>query len=145
MIKVFNEEEKNKELPGIIIISHGPLAKAILDSAAMLNGKKLENSAALCLEENDDPYEFGAACADTIKKFQEGSIVMADIYGGTPCNQLIMNLKKNNLKIIGFAGVSLPLLLNASMARTTYRGRELLEFLMQDKENYLVSIKSTLD
>jgi PTS system mannose-specific IIA component len=45
----------------------------------------------------------------------EGVIIMADLFGGTPCKESLMLCKSHNLEVL--AGVNLPMLLKANSLR----------------------------
>ena len=52
-MKCYKPEKVNKDLPGIILLSHGPFAVSLVDTAKMLFGES-ENIAAYSLEPGDD-------------------------------------------------------------------------------------------
>jgi len=45
----------------------------------------------------------------------DGVIVLADLFGGTPCNQSLSLCQKRNLEVV--TGVNLPMLLKANSLR----------------------------
>lgn len=97
----------------IILASHGPMAEAMLASAAMLCGKK-EYAAALSLREEDGPEEFGLRMEKLLHTAAggRGTIVLCDIPGGTPCNTAVKLAEKYE-HVIVLAGMNLPMLLEA--------------------------------
>lgn len=72
---------------GIVLASHGKLAKEMLRSAEMIMGPQ-ENIIALSLEPEDDPMKLRENIKESIKKVSgdEGSIVLVDLMGGSPSN-----------------------------------------------------------
>ncbi len=97
----------------MILTSHGPMAEAMLASAAMLYGRK-ENAAALTLEEEDGPEDFYLRMEELLhtKKGGEGTLVLCDIPGGTPCNTAVKLANKHE-NVIVLAGMNLAMLLEA--------------------------------
>lgn len=112
----YTEYKVNEELPGIVIISHGALAVGLVDTAKMLFGDP-ENVAAFSLEAGDDIDEYRKTFAKTFESFPEGSIILADLYGGTPCNQALLYAQESGKAFKLVCGVNLPMLLNVVISR----------------------------
>ena len=71
MIQKFKPDKIEKGLTGIIVLSHGPMAVGMLDSAAVILGNEVKNSAAFCLEANDDPEKYwGRQCRMRLSRFR---------------------------------------------------------------------------
>ncbi|MTI47126.1 PTS sugar transporter subunit IIA [Sporosalibacterium faouarense] len=94
---------------GIILASHGPLAKATLKSAEMIMGEQ-ENITALALEPQDDPQELKNKIYDAAEKVDmgKGVIILVDLLGGSPGNAAAY-LAKDGYPVI--TGLNLPMLL----------------------------------
>lgn len=75
----------------IILASHGPVAEAMIESAAMLYGRK-ENISALVLGEDDGIEEFRRKMEELLHVYRggTGTIILCDIPGGTPCNTAVL-------------------------------------------------------
>lgn len=112
----YTEYKVNDELPGIVILSHGGLAVGLVDTAKMLFGDP-ENVAAFSLEAGDDIDEYRKTFAKTFESFPEGSIILADLYGGTPCNQALLYAQESGKAFKLVCGVNLPMLLNVVISR----------------------------
>lgn len=112
----YTEYKVNDELPGIVILSHGGLAVGLVDTAKMLFGDP-ENVAAFSLEAGDDIDEYRRTFAKTFESFPEGSIILADLYGGTPCNQALLYAQESGKAFKLVCGVNLPMLLNVVISR----------------------------
>ena len=82
-------------MKGILLISHGKMAEGLADSAALFFGDEIAQMEYLCLREGDSSDEFGEKIGDAVCRIDsgEGVIILADLYGGTPCNQAIPLLK----------------------------------------------------
>lgn len=112
----YTEYKVNEELPGIVILSHGALAVGLVDTVKMLFGDP-ENVAAFSLEAGDDIDQYRKTFAKTFESFPEGSIILADLYGGTPCNQVLLYAQESGKALKLVCGVNLPMLLNVIISR----------------------------
>lgn len=77
-MKSYTQSKVNPDIPGIIVMSHGPFAVGLIDTAKMLFGEP-ENIAAFSLEEGDDIDEYRSMFSKTFESFPKGSIVLADL------------------------------------------------------------------
>ena len=93
---------------GIVLISHGDLAKGIVSSASMLV-PQLENVTSLTLWPEDNPDEFQKKIEAAVKAADtgDGVFILADMLGGTPCNRAMYCLGD---KVRIMTGLSLPML-----------------------------------
>ena len=93
---------------GIVLISHGDLAKGIMSSASMLV-PQLENVTSLTLWPEDNPDEFQEKLEAAVKAADtgDGVFILADMLGGTPCNRAMYSLGD---KVKMMTGLSLPML-----------------------------------
>ena len=116
---------------GILLISHGKMAEGMIDSCKLLFGQELDQVDYLSLKEGDDPSSFRSQIMLKISELDSGDgvICLADILGGTPCNQLIYCLSD---KVKGITGMNLPLLLEILTLRSSCIDIESL--VMQTKE-----------
>lgn len=122
-MKYYKPENVNKDLPGIILLSHGPFAVSLVDTAKMLFGDS-ENIAAYSLEPGDDIDKYREAFSEAINEFPEGSLILVDLFGGTPCNQVMRYVQETEklLEVVG--GMNLPMLVNAVLAREGMSGKD---------------------
>ena len=70
----------------ILVLSHGSLAKGLVEAACMIAGKppKLEY---VCLEEGEGPDSFRRKVDAALKTLGEGDVLfLLDLFGGTPSN-----------------------------------------------------------
>ena len=128
-MKVYRQEKLNKDLPGIILLSHGPFAVSLVETAQMIFGDS-ENIAAFSLEAGDDIDKYREDFAEMIEAFPEG--IMVDLFGGTPCNQVMRYIQETGKALEVAAGMNLPMLINAVMSREELKGKE---FSMDTVEN----------
>ena len=114
-MKCYKPEKVNKDLPGIILLSHGPFAVSLVDTAKMLFGES-ENIAAYSLEPGDD--------IDKYREAFEGSMILVDLFGGTPCNQVMRHIQETEKPLEVVGGMNLPMLVNAVLAREGISGKD---------------------
>lgn len=122
-MKFYKQEQVNENLPGILLLSHGPFAVSLVETAGMLFGE-IENLAAYSLEPGDDIDKYREAFVEMIEAFPEGSLIMVDLFGGTPCNQVMRYIQETEKPLEIAAGMNLPMLINAVMSREAMSGKE---------------------
>jgi len=128
-----------KEVIGVIVISHGPLAKALIEASAMLMGD-LENVTPVCLYEGVDPSEYAKELDAAFERFPQGTIVLVDLFGGTPSNTLIMRMRAKDTLIPALSGVNLPMLIETLSLRRMMEGQELINAIEETTHSSIVNI-----
>lgn len=108
---------------GLVLISHGQLALELRRSLEAVSGAQ-SHLATVCVNPNDHPDERRAAVARAIAETDDGAgvIVVADMFGATPCNLAVSLAARAgtggpNLDVI--AGVNLPMLVEIAKTRST--------------------------
>lgn len=130
--------------PGILILSHGPLAAGLFDSLEMIVGEQ-ENIAAFSYEIQDELNDFTDRFMEAYKKLPEETIVMVDIYGGSPCNQFILRSLQDHENILALTGVSLPMTLEACSVRGKLHGQELLADIQKHASEGIVNVTEKIN
>lgn len=113
---------------GVIVISHGPLAASLLESAEMICGE-ISRAEALAFFEGDNTDEYGNKIRHKLEEYGDGTLVLVDLFGGTPFNQLVS--KCYDLDFCAVAGVNLPMLLEAVFLRDELGGQDLIDKTME--------------
>lgn len=101
---------------GIVLLSHGAYAKATLESLEMIAGQQ-EGILALELDVNksaDQLKEELKSSTKTLGGKYEHVLVLCDLYGGTPFNQVLATLFEGD-DYIAYSGFNLPLALAAAL------------------------------
>lgn len=111
-------------LPVIVLMSHGPFAEALLESAKLIAGE-IENTAYLCLEEGDNPLDFRKEIERLLNSFTQRKIVMVDLLGGTPCNSFVSVVNSLDSEVFAISGMNLPMLLEVISSRNSMTDIEL--------------------
>lgn len=123
---------------GVIIATHGLLAKELIGSCEMLVGTG-EAMDYVCLVPGESPDDFLAECEKKITSLDsgEGVVALVDIPGGTPNNIMYRLSKSHNLRVV--TGTNLPMVIFASMDR--YEGMtqdELVEGLIETGKSQIL-------
>ena len=143
----FDPNEIVPGLTGIVTLSHGPLAMAMLESVSMLStGGAAQNSAAFCLDEGDDLDEYREAFVEAIKAFGGDCLIFVDIFGGSPSNQVLLASQLypdlGKLHVIG--GMNLGTVLDAVLLREQMSLEELMEQVFEDSQFSIVNMTEAI-
>jgi mannose/fructose/sorbose-specific phosphotransferase system IIA component len=102
----------------ILIVAHGNLAGEFLNSCKMIVGEQ-DGIYALGLQ-NDGVEAFSAKLEKLFSEINtaDGLLIMADLYGGTPCNTTILKIlnKYDNTEMI--TGANLSMVIEAAANRS---------------------------
>lgn len=104
---------------GIVIVSHGQLARELLNSAKMIVGEFKQKVGTVSLVEGMSPEEFVNNVYSAIMNAmdKDGVIILTDLFGGSTTNFLASEIHKIipliNKKIAIISGVNLAMLLSA--------------------------------
>jgi PTS system mannose-specific IIA component len=102
---------------GLVVASHGRLADELVATAEQIVGK-LPSVATCNIEPGTSVEDLRVKMKQAVARVDSGDgvIVMADLFGGTPCKESLMMCQRGNLEVL--AGVNLPMLLKANSLRT---------------------------
>ena len=100
---------------GIVIVTHGQLADALVDAAKFITGNTLELVQTVSIDVNAavdvDKLRNKLAAAIKSVKQESGVILLTDMFGGSPSNLSYSFLKDGEIEVI--SGVNLPVLIKA--------------------------------
>ena len=125
---------------GIVIVTHADLAKEFIKALEHVVGKQ-KLLRAVCINPNDDMDKKRIEiieCVNAVNK-GEGVIIATDMFGGTPSNLAISNLKDNEIEVV--AGVNLPMLIKMVSDRKKIKLNELVK-ISQDSGRKYINIAS---
>ena len=108
---------------GILIVSHGRLAEALISSVQFLVGN-LQKIRGVSIWPKDKGKEVRDRIQKEIEEVDDGDgvVILTDILGGTPTNLSLSFLKEEKVEVV--TGVNMPMLLTLSSYR---KGRSLRE------------------
>jgi mannose/fructose/sorbose-specific phosphotransferase system IIA component len=126
---------------GILIISHSTLAESLKQTVSLIVGEK-DNLATLSLMKNDRIEDFSDRLKKSVEAIDsgEGVLILADMFGGTPCNSALA-MYGTNEKVRIITGVNLPILIEAIM----HAGRsveELARIIMERRDKSIIDAKA---
>lgn len=101
---------------GLILVTHGRLADQFVEAMEHVVGPQ-EAVATICIGPNDDMEQRRSDIARAIRSVDsgEGTIILTDLFGGTPSNLAISLLDAGRVEVI--AGINLPMLIRLAGAR----------------------------
>jgi len=101
---------------GLVIATHGHLADELVHTAEQIVGE-LPAVATVSIQPGTSPEEIRDQMRGAVRTVDtgDGVIVLADLFGGTPCNQSLTLCRQCKLEVV--TGVNLPMLLKANSLR----------------------------
>lgn len=131
---------------GILLVSHGEMAKGMHNSAKMFFSDEIESFDYLCFKEEMVIDDFDNQINKKLKELNDGSgvVILADIVGGTPCNRIVSYLKEDIYLICGF---NFNLLIDLLVNRNNYSQVCDLNVLkmMDEAKNSIVFVNKLLE
>lgn len=103
---------------GILVVTHGQLARELVTAAEMIVGD-IPNVAAVSIGWHDDPDNAQEEILEGIKRVEtgDGTVVLTDMFGGTPSNLSLAFLEKDRVEVV--TGVNLPMLIKLVNLRSS--------------------------
>jgi PTS system mannose-specific IIA component len=101
---------------GIVLVTHGNLAREFLVALEHVIGPQ-QCMSAVCIGPDDDMNRRRAEILENVRACDtgEGTIVLTDLFGGTPSNLAISIMEHGRIEVL--AGVNLPLLVKLASVR----------------------------
>lgn len=101
---------------GLVLVTHGRLADEFLSAIEHVVGLQ-EQIATVCIDPDDDIEQRRQDILDAIAEVNsgEGTILLTDMFGGTPSNLAISVMEQGRIEVI--AGMNLPLLIKLVSVR----------------------------
>ncbi|MBV9570998.1 MAG: PTS sugar transporter subunit IIA [Alphaproteobacteria bacterium] len=95
---------------GIVLVTHGRLAQEFIAAMEHMIGPQ-QQLRAVCIGPEDDVERRQREIAAAAKSVDSGSgtVLVTDMYGGTPCNLALTLLQRGKIEVL--AGASLPSLI----------------------------------
>lgn len=95
---------------GVLLLSHGEMAKGLLDSCELFFGEDIPKTKAVCLEADDSTEKFDKRIEESLAELDDGSgvLILCDLIGGTPSNRSLFVI---NDKVQAIAGMNLAVLM----------------------------------
>ena len=121
---------------GIILVTHGDLARHFIDAMEHVVGPQTQISA-ICIGPNDDMEQRRKDISDAIAEVDTGSgaVMLTDLFGGTPSNLAISLLEAGRIEVI--AGINLPMLIRLAGARKSMGVTDAVHAAQEAGRNYI--------
>ena len=102
---------------GIVIVTHGQLGSALIDSAELIIGSKPDNLVSVSIDLTKNADKLREKISEGIVTVSEktGILILTDMFGGTPSNLSYSFLEEGQVEVI--SGVNLPILIKAVNTR----------------------------
>ena len=129
---------------GIVIVSHGKLAEALISSAQSLVGP-LSQVEAVSIWPEDGEKKVQTEIQDKVTEVNDGDgvVILTDILGGTPTNVSLPLLEKEKLEIV--TGVNIPMLLTLSSYRRERSLKAIGKMLKKSGRRSIMMAKQLMD
>jgi len=128
---------------GIVVVTHGQLARELVAAAEMIIGD-IPNVTAVSMGWQESPEDAEREIELAISRVEsgKGTVVLTDMFGGTPSNLSLTFLEKGKVEVV--TGVNLPMLIRLASLREEEVGDDLravaAQAMREGKENvYLAS------
>lgn len=133
----------------ILIVTHGPLAQALKESSAMFFGDASEKLAVLGLFPTDSPEDLMEKIIDKVNEIDDGDgvLIFVDMMAGSPYNMAAMAIDtlKEEHKLECFAGVNMPILMEALGSCQIMSLEELHADIEETAKSSIIDLRKTLE
>lgn len=125
---------------GVLIVSHGTLADALISEAQFFVGK-LQKVKGVSIWPKESEEEGRGRIRDKMAEVDDGDgiIILTDILGGTPTNFSLPFLRDETVGIV--TGVNVPMLLTISSYREGRSLEEICSLVKKSGRRSIISIK----
>jgi len=121
---------------GLILVTHGRLAEQFVEAMEHVVGPQ-QDVVTVCIGPSDDMEHRRNEIAEAIVRVDsgQGTVILTDLFGGTPSNLAISLLETGRVEVI--AGINLPMLIRLAGARKTMGVREAVSAARDAGRNYI--------
>lgn len=121
---------------GLVLVTHGNLAQEFIAAMQHVVGKQ-EQVEAVCIGPEDDMEIRRAEILEKAKKVNsgDGTIILTDMFGGTPSNLALSLMETANVEII--AGINLPMLIKLCSLRKDKSMKEAVNGAQEAGKKYI--------
>lgn len=136
-------------MTNLMVVTHGPLAEAIKESSRMFFGDEADTLHTIGLFPTENPEKLKDEIEQVItaEDKSNGFLIFTDIFGGSPFNMAAMAIEelKDDYQIECFAGVNMPLIMEALSSKNEMDLEELTAHLEELASTTIVNVKKTLE
>lgn len=115
---------------GIVVVTHGQLARELVAAAEMIIGD-IPNVTAVSIGWHESPDDAQREIEQAIGRVEtgKGAVVLTDMFGGTPSNLSLTLLEKGRVEVV--TGVNLPMLIRLASLREDEEADDLRDVASQ--------------
>ena len=133
----------------IMIVTHGPLAEALKESARMFFAEKVDNITSIGLypSDNIDDLKWKVKNAITEIYSDDGILAFVDIFAGSPFNMVALTMgevKEQYPKIQCFTGANLVMIMEALAQADSASLDDLTKHLEEQAPNSIINVNKML-
>lgn len=94
---------------GVVLVAHGEMGRALVETSALIVGHR-KNIASVSVNASDDVEKVRRLIEEAVEKVKgpAGTILLVDMFGGTPSNISLSFLSEEGIEVV--TGVNLPML-----------------------------------
>jgi PTS system mannose-specific IIA component len=128
---------------GILVVSHGRLAEALISATQSLVGN-FQKVRGISIWPRDREKEVCERIQKAIAEVNEGEgvVILTDVLGGTPTNLSLPFLEKEDVEVV--TGVNMPMLLTLSSYRKGRSLKELVRLVKKSGRRSIILAKEVL-
>lgn len=129
---------------GLVIVTHGNLAREFVAALEHVVGPQTQIEA-ISIAPSDDMAERRNSILAAVSKVEsgDGSIILTDMFGGTPSNLAISVMESGSVEVI--AGVNLPMLVKLARIREEIALPDALKLAQEAGRKYIHVASLVLD
>jgi len=130
---------------GIIIAAHLRLAEELLNTARIITGSPLDNFRNVSINIDDNPDQVHEKLLAAVREVNtpDGTLILVDMFGGTPSNLSLSLLSRGKIEII--TGANLPMIVEAAGSSHKVNLAEMISLLIASGQRGIRSAGSILE
>jgi PTS system mannose-specific IIA component len=130
---------------GIIIAAHLRLAEELLNTARIITGSPLDNFRTVSINIDDNPDQVHEKLLAAVREVNtpDGTLILVDMFGGTPSNLSLSLLSRGKIEII--TGANLPMIVEAAGSSHKVNLAEMISLLIASGQRGIRSAGSILE
>jgi PTS system mannose-specific IIA component len=124
---------------GVLLVSHGTLAKSLLETATEIVGA-FDATEAIAISRHERLEDVDVRVRDAKRRVDRGQgvLILVDMFGGTAANVALQLVGRENVEVV--TGFNLPMLIKLSGVQATMQLQALAQLLKQyGQKNVLVA------
>jgi len=130
---------------GVIVVAHLRLAEELLSVARIITGSRLDNFRTVSINIDDNPDQAREKLLAAVREVNtaDGTVILVDMFGGTPSNLSLSLLSKGKIEII--TGVNLPMIIEAASSSPSVGLNQLISMLTASGQRGIRSAGTILE